>query len=338
MGKKKTTRRGGKKVGAVGVPDTFPIKNYIPKSTTGCHIIHSNASWVLESSSFHPDDWDVPVDSIPDLSLDPENFVLTAINTTPLYKSYFISVLHACTDRSGKSLKMGKNILEDGSEQNLVTFILILKPFQVLDLCYVEIEDISVFQLFSDIKELPSTWDYSLLGKSPNFTLPSADIVGPYDFPLKSEDSGEFLCSQGMFGGLTHFYAHTCYAVDFECAVGTPVVAVANGTVHEIQQNNSVSGIHVNNLFLWNSIILKLEDGNYVEYVHIKQNSVVVNVGDSVVIGQKLCESGGVGFCPAPHLHIQFHKSPEENAPTIPFCLKDKNQKPYIPVAGGMYS
>jgi murein DD-endopeptidase MepM/ murein hydrolase activator NlpD len=43
----------------------------------------------------------------------------------------------------------------------------------------------------------------------------------------------------------------------------------------------------------------------FIEYVHIKQSSASVKVGDRVVTGQPLCLSGDVGFCPSPHLHIQ---------------------------------
>ena len=43
----------------------------------------------------------------------------------------------------------------------------------------------------------------------------------------------------------------------------------------EVKQDNVVSGIHASNLYKWNSIMLKLDDGQFVEYVHIETNSVV---------------------------------------------------------------
>lgn len=43
----------------------------------------------------------------------------------------------------------------------------------------------------------------------------------------------------------------------------------------------------------------------YVDYVHIGAGSVLVKEGERVTQGQVLCRSGDVGFCPAPHLHIQ---------------------------------
>jgi hypothetical protein len=41
--------------------------------------------------------------------------------------------------------------------------------------------------------------------------------------------------------------------------------AVGDGVVHEVKDNETVEGIHVGNLFKWNSVMLKLNDGNYVE-------------------------------------------------------------------------
>lgn len=39
-----------------------------------------------------------------------------------------------------------------------------------------------------------------------------------YPFPLEGE--GPFLCTQGINGGLTHFFAGSYHAVDFRCPVG----------------------------------------------------------------------------------------------------------------------
>jgi hypothetical protein len=94
--------------------------------------------------------------------------------------------------------------------------------------------------------------------------------------------------AQGIDGSLTHFFAGSHHAVDFRCAVGTPLLAVAGGQVVDIQQNNSVSGVHVSNLFKWNSVMLALDDGAFVEYVHLRAQSVTVQLGERVLCGQKV--------------------------------------------------
>jgi murein DD-endopeptidase MepM/ murein hydrolase activator NlpD len=142
---------------------------------------------------------------------------------------------------------------------------------------------------------------------------------------------------------LTHMFAQTRHALDFRCPVGTPVVAVGDGEVVDVRQDADSSGIHVGNLFEWNSVMIRVDSVTppvFVEYVHIQKDSVVVKKGERVVGGQTICSSGNVGFCPEPHLHIQAHDSDETNAPTIPFGFnlqgRDKESK-VVPKAGEMY-
>jgi murein DD-endopeptidase MepM/ murein hydrolase activator NlpD len=52
-------------------------------------------------------------------------------------------------------------------------------------------------------------------------------------FPLGG--AGPYLCSQSAFGKFTHFYKNTLHAVDLECPVGTPVLAVADAHVMHVQ-------------------------------------------------------------------------------------------------------
>jgi murein DD-endopeptidase MepM/ murein hydrolase activator NlpD len=129
----------------------------------------------------------------------------------------------------------------------------------------------------------------------------------------------------------------TFHAVDFECPVGTPVLAVGDGVVVDVQQHNTVTGCHVSNLFKWNSVMLRLDDGVYVEYVHVQRGSCRLAPGDRVRAGDKVCETGDVGFCPSPHLHMQMHESADHEAPTIKFALHGPGGQPYFPEAGSWY-
>jgi len=49
-----------------------------------------------------------------------------------------------------------------------------------------------------------------------------------------------FLCTQGANGHLSHFFAASLHAIDFRCEIGTPCIAIADGTVVEVQQHNTV--------------------------------------------------------------------------------------------------
>lgn len=73
------------------------------------------------------------------------------------------------------------------------------------------------------------------------------------------------------------------------------------------------------------------------EYVHILADSVLVEPGDRVAAGQRLCESGGAGFCPSPHLHLQVQEDEGGSAPTVLFALLNGKGEPYFPIAGTWY-
>lgn len=79
------------------------------------------------------------------------------------------------------------------------------------------------------------------------------------------------------------------------------------------------------------------EDGLLAEYVHILAGSALVEPGDRVAPGQQLCSSGGAGFCPTPHLHLQLQEGESDTAPTVQFALLDCEGNPYFPVAGKSY-
>jgi len=114
------------------------------------------------------------------------------------------------------------------------------------------------------------------------------------------------------------------------------------GVVHSVQHRHRAGGIDVRLLFGWNALMLRLDDGNFAEYVHIRHSSSRVRVGQRVEAGQVLCESGDVGFCPTPHLHFTVYASDASNADTIPFAFADKMSAsapsaPFVPVAGCWY-
>lgn len=79
------------------------------------------------------------------------------------------------------------------------------------------------------------------------------------------------------------------------------------------------------------------DDGLLAEYVHILADSALVRPGDRVAAGQPLCKSGGAGFCPSPHLHLQLQEGEGDSAPTVLFALLDCDGNAYLPVAGKWY-
>lgn len=99
---------------------------------------------------------------------------------------------------------------------------------------------------------------------------------------------------------------------------GEPVFAVANGTVVEVldELDDQPPGTLPDRTTITidtvdgNHVILDIGDGVYVFYAHLKRNSVTVEKGDSVRMGDMIGELGNSGNTSAPHLHIHFMDRP----------------------------
>lgn len=253
-------------------------------------------------------------------------------------------------DRDGNPFPSGHSTDNDGKTRRCVTFILLVPPKTIVHAA-------TLTEPTSEIDSDVQDWSVH----------PAPDDEHPLvlGFPLGATEGtspGPWLCTQGEGGSLTHFFSGNLHAVDFRCEEGTPLLAVGAGTVVEVSQENTLTGVAVSNLFKWNSVMIQLdtegtnagagvgtdakgEPGEsssggdlFVEYVHIKAGSARVGVGDRVNLGDVVCESGGVGFSPEPHLHFTAFRSREPTAPTtrVKFHAAGGGA-PYVPTAGTYY-
>eukprot|EP00434_Breviolum_minutum_P001561 symbB.v1.2.001378.t1/scaffold67.1/size356791/4 len=154
-----------------------------------------------------------------------------------------------------------------------------------------------------------------------------------FGFPLP-EETGPYLCTQGVGGHLTHFFPESYHAIDLRCANHTPVLSIGEGVVKEIAESHKCGGIHAANLAKWNSISILLSSGLIVDYLHTMPGTARVKVGDPVHRGQVLCYSGDIGFAPEPHLHVEIHSAADPDGPSLPWSFGEG----VVPVAGFWYS
>ena len=244
--------------------------NYLPESEPGCHVARFEAEWLVGCEPFSEEDFGLePGAEVPDISVEPEELLLSVINPSRTHaRSVTITLPHTLRDADGAALAAGVSRDDSGATASCTTLVLLIRPRSLMDVCFVDVDHAEEVQIDSDIKEislpLPS------LGAQP-----AAEPERPpplYEFPLPRE-RGPYLCSQGAGGHFTHGFAETLHALDLQCAVGTPVLAVGDGVVRSLEQGRLGGGIHVASLFKWNSLMLALDDGNFVEYVHIKGSS-----------------------------------------------------------------
>lgn len=99
------------------------------------------------------------------------------------------------------------------------------------------------------------------------------------------------------------------------------ILAVSNGKVELVV--NDIPG-YVDGGSYGNQIVINHENGYKTRYAHLKQNSVPLNVGDSVNKGQVIGYMGMTGNITAGHLHFEIIK---DNIEIDPYDYIFNNKK-----------
>ena len=309
-----------------------PQWNFVNEAGPGCHIARPDcpaSSWVLEWEQIDVEDYEES--EVPDIAVDYEEQELVLCNIRDESVVAYITVYdRVLRGRDGSILTAGSTTSDSGEQQSCTTLIVLCPPLTFCHLCAIE------FPPGTELDDLPLASDVQVWNKHPD---PSDQHKRTLGFPLQG---GPFLCTQGEGGQLTHFFSGNLHAIDFRCPVGTPLLAVGDGVVVEVNDKHSLTGVAVSNLFQWNAILIHLDAKNdkesnqplFVEYVHIQK--AVVKKGDRVVHGQIIGTSGSVGFSPEPHLHFAAYRSSEPTAPTVRVRFRGKDGA-FLPEAGNFY-
>ncbi|WP_293768585.1 M23 family metallopeptidase [uncultured Corynebacterium sp.] len=123
-------------------------------------------------------------------------------------------------------------------------------------------------------------------------TASGAEVVFP--------TSGRYTSGFGMRWGAQH------NGIDVANSVGTPIVAVMDGTVIN---SGPAQGFG-------NWIRIKHDDGSVSVYGHMRASDLLVSVGDRVTAGQQISSIGNEGQSTGPHLHFEIH--PDGTTPVDP--------------------
>ena len=99
------------------------------------------------------------------------------------------------------------------------------------------------------------------------------------------------------FGLSSYLWSTVHTGLDFAAPSGTPLLAVANGTITEVGYDGSYG----------NKTVLTLEDGTEIWYAH--QSTMNVSVGQSVTGGDVIGTVGSTGNSTGPHLHLEVRPS-----------------------------
>ncbi len=389
--------------------DPTKTMNFLPEAGPGCHIVRldpqndSHAKTQVLGWDQNFDEEDFEGQTVPDICFDPTSdgdgpyvsSTLTLCNISKVTKVAYITVYEVdCFGRDMKLFEQGTTTDNEGHTSTVVTFIVLAPPMTFCTLCEMKIDRppkqhdgskdqdqqmdidvdmdvISSIQIESDVQEWKPHPDPSLEYSTPLRGFPLKRHPQEFDTNNNTIINREsFLCTQGVHGQLTHYFLGNLHAVDFRCEVGTPLVAVEDGEIVQVNDGNTLTGICASNMFQWNSILVRHkrekvvknggeeerveecgENGEtcyyFTEYVHIQK--ATIREGDTVQRGDVIGYSGSVGFSPEPHLHFALYFSDESDALSVGFHFQgaaieggdcnsgDENLllgSPYKPTAG----
>lgn len=135
-----------------------------------------------------------------------------------------------------------------------------------------------------------------------------------YRYPLPWR-GGPFRLTQGPNGNFSHTDAKSRYAMDIAMPEGTPIIAARSGVVVKIDNSQAGRGNDASGNF----VRVQHDDGTQGVYLHLKQGSVSVRVGQRVALGSALALSGNTGNSSGPHLHFVVQQSTEAGLVSIPY-------------------
>lgn len=114
------------------------------------------------------------------------------------------------------------------------------------------------------------------------------------------------------------------FAIDFDLDIGATITASRPGVVVRVEESGQDFG------FPNNIVVVDHRDGSYGQYMHLTRDGAAVELGDEVVWGTVIGQSGATGLAGYPHLHFVVteggHSWPYQSAP-VTFRNTDANPR-----------
>lgn len=135
-----------------------------------------------------------------------------------------------------------------------------------------------------------------------DFGIPSESL-----FVLPFPAGASYRVVQGYCGSGPWSSHNNRFAIDFDMPVGDPVVGARSGTVVAVVDRFDDTGYNPDSEL--NYLVVQHLDGTAALYAHLQKNSALVSIGEEVVGGQWLANSGNSGFTDNnPHLHFELYR------------------------------
>lgn len=168
-------------------------------------------------------------------------------------------------------------------------------------------------KLASIIKPSNRSWSYRF---AYNYSMGNAFAKhnDDYAYQLPFPKGKSYRLTQGYNGRTTHMGIN---ALDFTMPEGDTITAARGGKVVRIKEDSNRGCPRADCVDDGNFVTILHDDGTLADYVHLKKNGVLVEVGDTIVAGQAIAINGATGYASGAHLHFVVYTTGEEAQETI---------------------
>lgn len=124
-------------------------------------------------------------------------------------------------------------------------------------------------------------------------------------------------------GGPTHRDVFSRFAIDLSVPEGTPVLAARAGVVVFLESRYFESGLDQDKyLTRSNQVRILHDDGSMGSYGHLYPDSIDLEPGQRVEVGEKIGLSGNTGYSSGPHLHFVVLVHRDMTMHAVPFRMQ----------------
>ncbi|MBS0378194.1 MAG: M23 family metallopeptidase [Proteobacteria bacterium] len=155
----------------------------------------------------------------------------------------------------------------------------------------------------------------------------------PYRAPFAL--GATFPISQAYPTAITHTSPDSRFAVDIVLPDGTPVYAARAGKIINLRHDAFIGALDRTLLDRANVVEILHDDGTIAVYAHLHWDSIRVHIGQQVVRGEYIADSGNTGFSSGPHLHFAVWRNSPTGELAVPVSFEGPGGVAVVPQTGG---